>query len=150
MEPRSGPHAAQGARSSAETGESGFTLTELLVVMLIIGVLAAIAVPVFLDQRKSAVDASLRSDLRVVAILAEATYARTDAYPAATTLTSGVTTFGDGAVTVSPGNTLEFQPIGSSGFCIAGTNPQAHATAGSTTYVTYNSLDGGLGDSACP
>lgn len=126
-------------------------MVELLIVMIVIGILAAIAVPVYLDQRRSAVDASIRADLRLVALVAEAAYARDDAYPAVRTLVSGATTFAETPVTVSPGNVLEYGPIGSGGFCITGTNPASHATPGSTTVaITYNSLDGGLGSSACP
>ena len=47
--------------------ESGFTLIELLVVIIIIGVLAATAIPVFLNQRSRGYDAAAQSDLRQVA-----------------------------------------------------------------------------------
>jgi type IV pilus assembly protein PilA len=49
------------------TEDSGFTLLELLVVIIIIGILAAIAIPVFLHQRQKGYDAQARSDLRNLA-----------------------------------------------------------------------------------
>jgi type IV pilus assembly protein PilA len=54
--------------------EKGFTLIELLVVILIIGILAAIAIPAFLNQRGKAYDASAKSQVRTAQTAIE-TYA---------------------------------------------------------------------------
>ena len=64
--------------------DEGFTLIELLVVIIIIGILAAIAIPLFLSQRKQATEASMKSDLRTVANEMETYYVDNSAYPAPT------------------------------------------------------------------
>ena len=52
-------------------GEKGFTLIELLVVIIIIGILAAIAIPAFLNQRQKAWVSQVQSDLKNASIAAE-------------------------------------------------------------------------------
>jgi type IV pilus assembly protein PilA len=64
-------------RKRMASEESGFTLVELLVVMLILGILAAIAIPSFFNQRDKATDAEAKSAARTAQTAAES-YATDD------------------------------------------------------------------------
>ena len=123
--------------------DEGFTLIELLVVIIIIGILAAIAIPVFLNQRKKATEASMKSDLRTVANEMETYFTDFQVYPTVTG-SAGSATVGTTVVKVSSGNTVTSTATGAATgtFCLTVTNPQIGAGAANT--ISYDSDKGGL------
>ena len=130
-------------RSSMEERQGGFTLIELLVVIIIIGILAAIAIPVFLNQRKKAVDASMKSDLRTVANEEETYFTDFQSYKPFGPSTA-TATIGADVVTLSPGNavTVTLNTAGLA-YCILATNLKS-TTASASAGVVYVSSKGGL------
>ena len=118
-------------RKAQEESEGGFTLIELLVVIIIIGILAAIAIPVFLNQRKKAVSASIKSDLRTAATALETYFTDNQAYNAAT----------GQSPKFSQGNAVKVA-VTATGYCLQGQN--SNSDTGTTLFFWYDSTAGGL------
>ena len=90
------------SKINAKKDEKGFTLIELMIVIAIIGILAAIAIPQFNSYRKKSYNASAQSDLRNVATAEEAYYVDAQTYGADSALSintgAGVTLTAAGGV----------------------------------------------------
>jgi prepilin-type N-terminal cleavage/methylation domain-containing protein len=103
------------------TKRKGFTLIELLIVVVIIGILAAIAIPKFANTKEKAVKSSLLSDLKNLATAQEAFYADSSTYATTygTTIATGQVNF-----SVSSRNTLTINSASNaSGWAATISNP---------------------------
>ena len=74
------------------TNRKGFTLIELLIVVVIIGILAAIAIPKFANTKEKAYLASMKSDLRNMATVQEGYFSDFQVYTSGTATNQGGST----------------------------------------------------------
>jgi len=136
-------------RLRAKKADEGFTLIELLVVVVIIGVLVAIAVPVYLNYRKGAADKSAQSDVRGAVSAIEQFYTDNgNTYPVTNKSTAGATSVGLAAtsggtatqtITLSDKTQLGYvRAADGLSYMVCGNN-----TGGSNKWYIYNSLSGG-------
>jgi type IV pilus assembly protein PilA len=133
-------------RKAMDNREEGFTLIELLVVIIIIGILAAIAIPVFLSQRQKGYDAQAKADARNLGTLEETYQVDNSVYVSAADITTTKTALTDykpsanvTAVAIEYVNALggTTGATSATGFCV-----QTTATGGDT--FVYNNQLGGL------
>jgi type IV pilus assembly protein PilA len=122
--------------------DSGFTLIELLVVIVITGVLAAIAIPLFLNQRQKGYDTQAKNDLRNLANFQEIYLTDKEVYGSIAQIQAAEPT-----LTLSPGATLSVVKYDSyRGYCLS-------ALSRSGRMFFWDSENGGLqgsGSTGCP
>ena len=116
--------------------QSGFTLIELLCVIAIIGILSAIAVPVFFDQRRKASIATMKSDVSTVRTGLDAYYVRSNSYGPEEVIAENGGAIGEALSTFvfrsSPRNTVTtLHDDATASYCIIVNNKTA------STVVTY-------------
>lgn len=118
-------------------GERGFTLVEMLIVVAVIGVLAAIAIPQFSEYRKKSYCARIKSDLANLAVSQEAYYYENNIYLQVTRNVDGSSNMSD--FFWSQGVTLDSSTGGTSSWtAVAGHQNCANGP------FTYDSSSGGL------
>jgi type IV pilus assembly protein PilA len=106
-------------------GQEGFTLIELLVVILIIGILAAVAIPAFLNQKGKANDANVKTDINTAQTALETYYTDNQTYVGATAagLVSIEPTLSNATSTATGAESLTPSSLSTSGYAITATDP---------------------------
>jgi len=108
-----------------QQNRKGFTLIELLIVVVIIGILAAIAIPKFASTKEKATVASMRSDLRNMATAQEAYFSDFQAYAPAIAATQAA---GSAGFQPSSGNVVAVVSGNATGWSATVTNPSVTST----------------------
>jgi len=133
-------------RPSGKPDERGFTLVEVLVVMIIIGVLAAIAIPVFLNQRKKAHDSAAKADVSTIGKEIATYYVNRTGTPTVTRV-SGRYRVAGVDVGASSANVVVFNQFfaSDSSWCVTVRNSKGNKAVAGYKY----SAAGGLAQGAC-
>lgn len=125
---------------SKDTKEQGFNLIELLVVILIIGILAAIAIPAFLNQRKEAVDSSVKSDVLNAGLQVKDWDVKNKGQTKPLPTGEQIKDSSLDLIKVSSGSIVEIRG-NSADYCILGKNPGGSL---SSQGIAYSSSNGGI------